>query len=916
MPQDIIGLNLNASIDCETTERDLQPWSAQTKILHNTGIARDGGITNLYTAIESNTLYRETLFTRNGKRVRLLNDDINDRFRVFANEKEIGQVPRWAVEDRRILSVDANDVCATVDGTVLVLRLSQAIATIEEVTCKTFDLIRSRTFAIPSNVSDGMFVRNKAPTWANVTSIVGIFQSGTVLNHQIILDSGVVYSISGQSGFYNTSQVFAFYDNGWIVSANDELDARTFVLRSTGVQQGTFTEAAYLVANHNRTLNTVNFIGWRDVVRLGTPGTYANTFVPPAAPGGNWTITALTNGATSPVKVLMTMGGYAYCYGTSTKNLFYANNSTTRLWNIGHSTPPEIYGWLDNQAEIVFKAHTVLGEAAYISASFAADGIGVPITEVGEVNAYYYPQIVKCNGNDYRVMYRRGDGSFATVQLSKNPSKSRMQEIASGVVKINTISALCLADANDNDLQFSGNAYNGFVVVSFDTTAPLTQKAFVARYRGEYGGSVDTNYKDTGAVTVGLPTAIVVPEGVSYSPNNETIDVYVGSPPSPEYYRSIRDTIAQSVKGSLQGTIYVDDTIIPPPQGAAYEEQTIQLTKTTAVREVDYDGYQLLNETVGRYDSFRLYGQLYLFDGDWIHLAQLSAGRALQRVDHVANGLGLRFLAESPTAIYFLSTFDNSIYTFDGGQSVSKFLKLNRRSEIRGGVYNTRENTLALFGDDFILWLRDGVLSESFLPFVWPYRAFSTSDGIWITRDDYAIKYVYNPILSTGGGTISIIALDLDGGVWGTVYADTYDGGTWGTVYNDTIDGETWGGGSTGLIDPVMWQSKFNGFSDRMRQNVDRYLFRVFKEDKAQSTLSIEYQSYREDGQVIETRDIIIGDATNPYDSLGYAFVEFIPANRNAIASAIKISCIDKIIIMGAFATITTAGESVAKNRG
>ena len=74
--QDVKPLIIKASIDLETTPADLQPWDGQEKILRNTGIERDGGITNLYTAIESNTLFEETLFTRNGRRVRDLPSDM------------------------------------------------------------------------------------------------------------------------------------------------------------------------------------------------------------------------------------------------------------------------------------------------------------------------------------------------------------------------------------------------------------------------------------------------------------------------------------------------------------------------------------------------------------------------------------------------------------------------------------------------------------------------------------------------------------------------------------------------------------------------------------------------------------------------------------------------------------------------
>lgn len=906
--QDVKPLIIKASIDLETTPADLQPWDGQEKILRNTGIERDGGITNLYTAIESNTQFEETLFTRNGKRVRLIRDDVNDLFRVQTGNRDIGQVPQWGVKDRRVLSVDANDVLATVDGTLLVLRLSASLATIQEVECQTFELIRQRSFIIPANVSDGFFVRNKAPTWANVTSIAGVFAVGTVLNHNIITDAGVVYTIANQLGFLNSSQVFAYYENGWIVSATDSADPRTFLLRSDGTQQGTFTEATYLVANYNRIADTVTFTGWRNVITLGTPGTIGNTFTPPAAPLGNWTITPIAAAVANPAALNMTFGGYALAYGTPTRSLLFANNTPTpRTWTIGHATPPEIYGYLDNGASVAFKMHTVLGEAAYISASFNPNGIGVPITEVGELNGQYYPQIVNCNGSDLRVMYRRGDGTYATVLVSKD-IPIRLQEIAPGVVKINTISALCVADANDNDLQYSGNAYNGFVVVGYDAVAPLAQRAHVARYRGDYGGSVDTGFKTTGVVTVGQVNLVEIPESVQFSPSNETIDVFVGVPPaSIDYYRSIRDGLAQSVKASLLGTIYVDDSIIPLPQGVEYAEQTIKLIGTTAIRELNYDGYALLNEARGRFNSFRLYSQLYLFDDDWIYSAALLANR-LQQTTQVANALGLRFIAESPTAVYFLSTFDNSLYSFDGGQTVNKIIRLNRAGEIIFGTYNTRENTLALFGSDFVLWLRDGIMSSSPLPFVYPYRAFSTSEGIWISKDDYAIKYVYSPI--TGGGVV-VIDLDLDGGVWGTAYGDTYDGGAWGTVYPDTYEGALWGGGA-GTVDPLIWQSKFNGFSDRMRQSVERFLFRINQPTSEPLAIDMHYEAYYETGLITESKTVNI----TSYDANGYAYFEFIPSNKNGVAASIRLECAQKVILLDGFVTVGTAGDTITKTRG
>lgn len=908
---DVKELNLIASVDVETTPADLQPWDAQGKILKNTGIERDGGITNLYNIVEQNTLYEETYFTRNNKRVRLIRDDINGVFRVVSNDRDIGQVPQWAVADRRLLGIDANDVMASADDTLLLLKITASLATVEEIDCTTLEFIRSTSFAIPSNISDAFFVRQKAPTYANTTSIVGIFASGTKLNHTILLNTGVQYTATSQAGFVNSSQVFSYYENGWIVSSNDKTDGRTFLFNSAGTQQGSYTEATYLVANFDRALDSISFVGWRDVVMLGTPGTYGNEFTPPASLLGSWTITPKTATLADENTVLMTMGGFSLTHGTTTKKYFYENNDSQREWTIGHYATPEIYGCLDNAADIIFKVHTILGDAAYISASFDVDGIGVPITEVGEMSAFYYPHIAKCTAGDYRIIYRRGDGSFAIIRLTQADSFSRLTEIAPGIVKINTISGLCLANANTNDLQMGGNAYNGFVVVGFDAVDPV-QKAFVARYRGIYGGSVDTNYKSTGATTVGSVNLVVIPESVSFSPNNETIDVYVGTlPASIEYYRSIRDGFAQTIKGNLLGTLYIDDTIIPPPIGVSYRDQTIQLIATTAIREENYDGYQLLNEVVGMYDSFRLYGNLYLFDDDWIYLAQLTVN-VIQGKEKITNALGLVLIAESPTVIYFYSAFDNSIYTFDGGQSVNKAIRLNRRTAILGGSYNTYENTLVLALTDSLIFIRDGIMSEVDLLFSYPYELFSTSSGVWIVKDNYAVKYLYNPV--SGSGVI-VVTLDLDGGTWGTSYADTYDGSTWGVPYADTIDSAVWGNSASSVVE-LVWQSKYNGYMDRVRQIVDRYMFRVYKEDKVETEITVDYYSYNETTQHHETATITIGDTLHPYDDDGYCMFEFLPSNKNAIASSIKLTIPLKILLLDAFAGVSMVGDSVPINRG
>jgi hypothetical protein len=237
---------------------------------------------------------------------------------------------------------------------------------------------------------------------------------------------------------------------------------------------------------------------------------------------------------------------------------------------------------------------------------------------------------------------------------------------------------------------------------------------------------------------------------------------------------------------------------------------------------------------------------------------------------------------------------------------------MSRRNQIVKGVYNTRENSLALFDNDIVLWLRDGILSQNELPFTMPFNVFSTSDGIWIAKDNYAIKYMYQPISITGG---TVITLDLNGGTWGAVYADAYDGGAWGTSYAETIDGGIFGNTGNGIVEPLILETKYNGVNDRTRQSVEKYLFRVFQDAPEQVTIDIQYKYFLEDGQHAENASIIIGDINNPFDSSGYAYFEFVPTQKSSIASAIKLTCAEKIIILDSYATITATGESVTINR-
>jgi hypothetical protein len=98
-------------------------------------------------------------------------------------------------------------------------------------------------------------------------------------------------------------------------------------------------------------------------------------------------------------------------------------------------------------------------------------------------------------------------------------------------------------------------------------------------------------------------------------------------------------------------------------------------------------------------------------------------------------------------------------------------------------------------------------------------------------------------------------------------------------------------------------------------QSIDRFVIRVYKEDKTQATITLTYEYFDENNQKLESRDYIIGNIANPWDSEGYAFIEYIPIQKRSISASLRIESPSKIVLLSATATVTQAGTTVATNR-
>lgn len=1152
--QKLVPIQLIKSIDTSSVQRDTVSFEAQPLIYANTGICREGGVTNLQKHSGDDSAYEETYYCSNGSKAKLLRDTPNSCFQAYANDRNVGKVPLWAVKSRGLISANVSDVLVTVDGTVLLLYFTSTLATIEEINPETFDRINIQTFTIPPDLSGIVFARPKRPTYANVTSIGAYMVQGAatskIVNGYVVTTAGTLVwaDYVDTKTISSPVSIHCYYEHGWIFeidlwdgpiaaknlwmittagsastlssvynsrcliqdykSSDDSVKYRSFIdIKNTFVKttaiggtsrnwsfickdpQGTLwatvvggdiykcpagsttftaiggpsrlwegicsdsqgniwacvaSDDIYFCAHgtttftaiggvsrdwrgicadiedniwasvnggdiYKKTADSGSFIAiggatrfwyglcsdsqgniyaversgyiykcphssivfsvffnqiqlWIDITADDSDNLYATTdyypgitvgdiyrcpqgsdvftangetskswfgicvdnnglvwavvyggdiyrqvltitnyaiqFTPPAADGGSWAYSFLTDASITAVvqQNILTFGGFGVRY--STEKYSYFNLKTVRNYVARQKDIPEIYGNLwPELSEVVFKTHTISGLGSYLSASFNTDGIGVPITEVGELAPYYFPNIVKLDTTNYMIVYQRGNNQFAYIVVSSD-AFDRMTEIKPGIIKVNCASGLNIIDTISADLKMGGNAFNGFAVVAFNSISQMG--AWAARHRGTYGGSIDVGYKNNTALVAGNVSSVTIPESVQYSPNNEAIDIYVGLPPSSlNYFESIMSGNSVSYNSALLNTLYVDDQIIPIPAGATISERTAILIATTALRESDYDGYQLGNEVPGAYDSFVLYSSVYFVDESWIKGISVSAGNVIQAANKIVPVEGLRYIAASPQEAFFISDFDNSLFSFSGGQAVNKGALFNRKTKIVTGVYSVIENTLALLTDETILFIRDGIISETPFDFVDTPRPFTTIEGIWLTYGGISARYCFCPIE------------EIDGGIWGTVYDETLDGGTWGATLPE-IDGGTWEN-----IHPVplLWQSKFLGNSDRSVQMLDRIIIRLYKDDRQQTDVTVTFEYYNEKTQSIDTRIYTIGDIANPWDTEGYAYIEYIPVQKRSVAMSLRIECDNHILILSAIAKFSDAGETVIGNR-
>jgi hypothetical protein len=416
------------------------------------------------------------------------------------------------------------------------------------------------------------------------------------------------------------------------------------------------------------------------------------------------------------------------------------------------------------------------GTQQYLSAAMingSTDNLGVILTNVGEIDNTYAPHIT----NDNTILYRYG-GNFFIITLGQ--PTNYIQRITDRLYKINTISPLNNYDDLTNTLQLGSMDYNGRTLITNTAVASGAPYAFDAQILGGFSNSIDMS---PGKVLIGSGTIASISGYNIFTPIAYTIPLltsslnygvieYYGTGSALNYLCTTKNALplAQTNDTNVVKPLWVSNaTYVPTPIGETiYYRAFLQLGYSTLLLNQQYqnpytggyndsDTYIIGNEIYGSFQPFTFYGQDYLFDGSYIWAVLYdSTGTIYQNRFRVQPANGLQFIAVSPIKVYFLSSLDNSLYTFDEGRNLTKEARLNEIDIITNGVYNVHDNSLLLNGATTsgnpntygsLIWIRDSVLTINPKTSAQTnLQLFDTTSGIIISNNNSSWQYTFNPL--------------------------------------------------------------------------------------------------------------------------------------------------------------------------
>ena len=344
----------------------------------------------------------------------------------------------------------------------------------------------------------------------------------------------------------------------------------------------------------------------------------------------------------------------------------------------------------------------------------------------------------------------------------------QVQKVSDNAYKLNTINPLNVVNIRTGLIEPASMDYNGRMKFSYTGTQALIPYRVCANINSVFGNSIDVgekliscdlNVSSTSSVIDAIGTRLI--GSTSYS-----VDIY-SSPTSapastPIYSFSIKESGTELIDPVKVDTPYQQNAVLPVPLGYRYNQfsvyarsSTIFLNTTNPVSignigqgtSIGYDGYTLGNDIPGTYVPFYLFGNRYIQDATYIYLVNFQ-NDVYQGHDKIAPSIGMDYIGSSPEIVYFLSTFDNSIYTFTGSRSLTKYKRFSQADKIINGLYSTKDNTLLLNAENSYIWVRDNIITINEKKFEQSgdMTLFETRDGLIIMNQFYYWAYTYNQL--------------------------------------------------------------------------------------------------------------------------------------------------------------------------
>jgi len=352
------------------------------------------------------------------------------------------------------------------------------------------------------------------------------------------------------------------------------------------------------------------------------------------------------------------------------------------------------------------------------------DSLGVLLSPVGEALPTYSPQTLE--GTISYLIYKSNQG-HVLIAIGATPA-NRIQRITSELYKINTVSPYNILNVKTRSLFIGSADYNGRAILTDTDAKSAIAFLLVSQMLQKYSSGIDTGEKTIYITDFNNGNITIPGARVLSGSNNEAlnINIYLDG----DYIQTIDETGASEYVSEFDGTLYIPDTREPAVAWGVYGSGAVDIGGETFLLFPDFDGYAIGGGLDGQYQYFNLFGQDYICNAENIYSVTLIDGLVSQKLK-IANKSGLTFATASPTAAFFFSLFDNSIYSFDGGRALTKIDKYNRHAPIVKGVFSVHENALWMETETDFITSRDGMKTTISKPAgLTSARLYNTVSGV------------------------------------------------------------------------------------------------------------------------------------------------------------------------------------------